>query len=124
MHVTLEVAKWWFIVAYVCLAGFCFCMGLYRAYLAGTLTLPLKILFGWAVVAFLLLDFLTNTFCGTILFLELPEWKLNSQWRDSEVLLTARLSRWEKSDSWRGKIAGAICHNLLDPLSPNGPHCH
>ena len=126
----LDVAKWWFIVAYACLAGFCFGMGLYRSYLAGTLTRPLWILFGWFVPVFLALDFLTNTFCGTILLWELPQWTFHPL-TDSEVLLTARLSRWEKVQpnggwliDWRIGCAKWICHNLLDPLSPNGPHCH
>ena len=119
----LKLAGTWFGIAYLTLLGFCFGMGLYRAYLAKTLTTPLWILCGWTVPAFLFADFICNTFCGTLLLLELPQWTLHPL-TDSEVLLTARLSRWEKSDSWRGAVARWICHNLLDPLSPNGPHCH
>ena len=114
--------KFWWIQSYLTLFGFCSCMGLYRAYLAGTLNLPLKILFGWFVIVFLIMDFITNTICGTILFLELPQWTLHPI-TNSEVLLTARLSRWMTSNSWRGRIANWICKTLLDPLSPNGPHC-
>lgn len=120
----LHLLEFWWIQAYLTLAGFVLGMGLYRAYLAKTMTKALWVLFGWFVPVFLLMDFVCNTFCGTILLLELPQWKVGPNWQDSEVLLTARLSRWEKLGTWRGAVATWLCHNLLDPLSPNGPHCH
>jgi hypothetical protein len=120
----IDLAKWWFIVAYGTLAFFCFGMSLYRAYRAKTLTKTLWVLFGWTVPLFLFADFICNTFCGSIILLEPPVWHFGANWRDSEVMLTARLSRWEKSDSWRGRVAKWLCHNLLDPLDPRGQHCY
>ncbi len=122
MHTLSLILRTWFFIAYVTLCGFCFGMGLYRAFLAGSLTRPLWVLLGWTVPVFLLADFICNTFCGTILFLELPQWTLHPI-ADSEVLLTARLSRWMRATGWRATTANWLCKNLLDPLSPNGPHC-
>ena len=123
MTFLLDLAGSWLLIAYLTLIGFCYGMGLYRAYLAKTLTVPLWVLLGWTVPVFLVSDFVCNTFCGTLLFLELPQWCFTEHWRDSEVLLTARLSRWMKATGWRAVTAQAICKYLLDPLSPNGPHC-
>ena len=61
----------------------------------------------------LLLDVLVNWFIFTFVFLELPQ----------EWLVTMRLSRLKKRNSWRGKLAGWLCQHLLDPLDPTGCHC-
>lgn len=66
-----------------------------------------------ALVVGLLLDVFVNWFVFTFVFLELPQ----------EWLVTMRLSRLKKHNTWRGKLAGWLCKHLLDPLDPTGCHC-
>lgn len=61
----------------------------------------------------LVLDVAVNVVICTLVFLELPQ----------EWLVTMRLSRLKKRNTWRGKLAGWLCKHLLDPLDPTGCHC-
>jgi len=67
---------------------------------------PTLILFAVADVAF-------NVVYGSVMFLEPPK----------EWLFTERVSRWNDTDGWRGKLARWLCENLLDPADPDGKHC-
>lgn len=58
-------------------------------------------------------DFLFNAVIGSAIFLEPPK----------EWLFTARVSRWNDDDGWRGATARWICMHLLDPFDPDGTHC-
>jgi len=62
---------------------------------------------------FVIVDVLFNAVYGTVMFLELPK----------EWLFTARVSRWNDTEGWRGALARWLCENLLDPADPDGRHC-
>lgn len=88
-------------------------MALYRAHLNKTLPTVSKIL-GYPLLAFgLLVDVLMNITFFSLFFLELPK----------EWLVTTRLKRHVKTDTWRGKLAKFLCTNLLSPFDPTGDHC-
>lgn len=88
-------------------------MSLYRAYKNGTLSLVSKVL-GYPILAIgLVFDVLANITIFSLVFLELPK----------EWLVTDRLKKHIKTASWRGKLAGFICHHLLSPFDPTGDHC-
>lgn len=80
---------------------------------SGKLTPAAKIFaYPWAVL-FLFMDVAFNLVVGTIIFLEPPR----------EWLFTARVSRLNDGDDWRGKLATFLCTQLLDPFDPDGRHC-
>ena len=78
-----------------------------------------------AVAAFYLVDVIfLNTLVGTLLFLELPKWKRHPI-TDSEITLTARMSRWMfegRADQYQTHLATWLCVNLLNPFQIGG-HC-
>jgi len=93
------------------------------AYNRGKITLPAKI-FGvpWFFLG-LLLDFLLNTFIGTIDFRELPKWKFPN-FLEGETLFSGRVSRHKKESTGRKQIRAIWwCENFLDPFDFKGPHC-
>lgn len=61
------------------------------------------------------LDWAVNMTICNLLFLELPK-----SWKE---LVTGRLKRHCGKQTWRGKVATWICHNLLDNFDPSGRHC-
>lgn len=75
--------------------------------------LPFKVLAYPTIYLFGICDVLFNATYGTLFFLEPPR----------EWLFTARVSRWNDTDGWRGKLARWFCENLLDPADPDGRHC-
>lgn len=74
---------------------------------------PFKVMAYPALFLFLLADVAFNVVYGSLLFLEPPK----------EWLFTSRVSRWNDTDGWRGKLARWLCENLLDPADPDGRHC-
>lgn len=76
-------------------------------------------------VPFIIADVIFNIIYGSILFLELPNFK-NTHFKFMPTF-TERCSRhlhneWERQDkSWRYRIAYFLCHYLLEPWDPN--HC-
>ena len=77
------------------------------------LTPAAKVLgYPWVFI-FLFMDVAYNIVIGSIIFLELPH----------EWLFTARVSRLNDGDNWRGKLARYLCTQLLDPFDPAGKHC-
>lgn len=79
----------------------------------GSLTTASKVIGYPILYVGLVLDMLFNALWGSLLFLEPPK----------EWLFTARVSRWNDNDGWRGAIARWICEELLDPFDPRGQHC-
>lgn len=98
---------------YYCWVLFLAVMALYRAKLAGTLTITQKIL-GYPLLYFaLFVDTLVNLGPCTLLFgFDLPK----------EWLTTFRLIRLKKDTGWRGKLARYLCRQL-DNIDPTGCHC-
>lgn len=83
----------------------------------GKLT-PASKVFGYPFIyAFVVLDVLFNLTIGTLFFLELPKIF------DNEWYFTSRVSRLNKRQDWRGKLARFFCTQLLDPFDPAGKHC-
>ena len=76
-------------------------------------------------VPFILLDVLFNVIYGTLMYLELPDFK-NCHWKYLPTF-TERCSRhlhaeWSRpSKTWRFKLAWFICHYMLEPWDYN--HC-
>ena len=72
---------------------------------------------GYALLAVgLLFDFVLNVVVCSVLFMKYPQ----------DWLLTGRLSRYIKDNRekpWRRKLAGWLCHHLLDQFDPKGLHC-
>jgi len=69
----------------------------------------------WAIPILILglfIDVFLNATVGTIIFIEPPK----------EWLFTGRVSRWNDTGGWRGKLARGICNHLLDPFEKGG-HC-
>lgn len=62
------------------------------------------------------LDFLINIFMSVPL-LEPPRYD------KGEFLLSPRLKRWNKTDSWRGRFAAWICEHFLNQFDRSGDHC-
>ena len=96
-------------------------MSLYRAYKkyrAQGKRLPwMSKLFGAPhIPLFLIEDFVFNIFPGSLMFLELPRYDKR------EWLLTARLSRWNDTSGWRGRLSKELCRQMLDPFQDGG-HC-
>jgi hypothetical protein len=90
-------------------------MGLYRAQLAGRLSLPTKIMGAPFLVMGLLVDVLANIAVASIAFAEMPR----------ELLVTSRLRRYIAGpDGWRKARALVICTQLLDPFDPSNNHCN
>jgi hypothetical protein len=99
---------------YVFWLAYILVMGLYRAHLARRLCglsklMALPVVFvGWAM------DVFANWTIAAVVFLDPPR----------EALVTQRLIRYKKTDpGWRGRLADAICENLLDVFDPTGDHC-
>lgn len=79
----------------------------------GKLTPAAKVLgYPWLAVG-LVVDALFNIVVGSLIFLEPPR----------EFLFTARVSRLNDGEDWRGKLARWFCTQLLDPFDPDGKHC-
>ena len=76
-------------------------------------------------VPFIILDVIFNIIYGTIMFIELPDFK-NAHFKHMPTF-TERCSKhlhneWEKEDhTWRFKLAKFICHYMLEPWDYN--HC-
>lgn len=80
---------------------------------SGKLTPAAKVMgYPWLIVGYVI-DVLFNAVIGSLLFFELPR----------ELLFTARVSRLNDCDGWRGRLARWICTQLLDPFDPDGKHC-
>jgi hypothetical protein len=88
-------------------------MSLQRARDAGTLPQPAYYLGLPPLYIGLTLDCLVNLVIGTLIFCEIPQ----------EWTVSARVSRLEKTDGWRSKVAHWICANLLNVFDPSGQHC-
>lgn len=90
-------------------------MGIYRAHLDKRLTPVTYFLSAPFVAIGYLMDSVSNLTIATVAFLELPR----------ELLVTTRLQRHIFTDgaSWRGRLAGWVCDNLLDVFDPSGNHC-
>lgn len=61
-------------------------------------------------------DFLLNIIMSFVFF-ELPRYD------KKEFLLSPRLKRWNKTKTWRGKIAGWLCEHFLNQFDRSGDHC-
>lgn len=111
---------------YVCWLMYVCAMGFKFARDAGTLSRVSTILGYPAVAFFYVVDVVfLNTIVGTVLFLELPDWHFDSTWRNSEITLTARMSRWMyhgTADQYQTHLAAWLCVNLLNPFQTGG-HC-
>lgn len=68
------------------------------------------------IIIGLFIDVFLNATVGSISFLELPQYK------EKEWLFTGRVSRWNDSNTWRGKVARWYCNTFLDPFEKGG-HC-
>ncbi len=99
---------WLFWLAYVLV------MGIYRAHLAQRLT-PLTYTLALPIVVLgYLMDIAANLTLATLIFFEPPR----------EWLVTSRLIRLNRGpDSWRRRLATAVCERLLDVFDPTGDHC-
>lgn len=113
--IVLKILLDCFLFIYLVWAGYGLMMALLRAHDAGTLTTAAKVLGYPLLVVFLIIDALLNYTLCSVLFLELPD-----RW-----LTTNRLQKYmyHMPDTWRGKMAKWLCHNLLDCLAPDGCHC-
>lgn len=90
-------------------------MGIYRAYLSKRLQGIALFLCAPAVVLGVVMDVIANLVLAPFVFLEIPR----------EWLVTQRLSRHIQNGigTWRGRLAAAVCDNLLDVFDPTGNHC-
>ena len=60
------------------------------------------------------MDVAANWIIAPLVFLDWPR----------EVLVTARLIRYKRTDTgWRNRLATFICEHLLDVFDPTGDHC-
>lgn len=99
---------WVFWYAYVLV------MGLYRAHLDKRLGPIAYVLAAPVLVVGFALDVIANATIAWIVFLDRPR----------ELLVTRRLKRYMAGrDSWRQRLAHAVCSRLLDPFDPTGRHC-
>lgn len=107
------VAAYAFGAFYLLWALYIVVMALQRARRAGTLSKAALALGAPLIVAGVLLDIAVNLLLMTVLMLEWPR----------EWLVTARLKRHCGQPTWRGAVAGWMCHHLLDTFDPDGRHC-
>jgi len=87
-------------------------MNLSRAREAGTLRKPAYIAGYPVLILGFILDFLVNIIVVSIVMLEFPK----------EVTVTSRFKRLKNKGGWRGKWAGWVATNILDPFDPSGVH--
>jgi len=74
-------------------------------------------IFGYPILGIgLIIDVFLNFTVGSISFIEPP--RIDKK----EWLFTARVSRWNDTDGWRGDLARWYCSNFLDPFEKGG-HC-
>ena len=100
-------ALWIFYLAVMCLK---------RARDSGSISTG-ALCFGYPILFVgMVIDFVVQVTAASVLFLEPPR----------ELTVTARLKRHlyhGKPGSWREKLAGWLCANLLNTFDPDGRHC-